>query len=74
MRGTIEKLNESFGFIRGDDTVSYFIMPSLLIEGLFWEDLREGNWVEFSPTNHPKGPRAIKVALVGAGRRGKDGY
>lgn len=61
-QGTIKKLTDKgFGFITetngGDDI--FFHMSAL--QGVTFDDLQEGQSVEFSVGNGPKGPRAENV-------------
>jgi CspA family cold shock protein len=61
--GTIKKLaDRGFGFIATDSGELFFHM-SALQEGRF-EDLREGQSVEFDEGRGPKGPRAENVKPV----------
>lgn len=61
--GTIKRLTDKgFGFIdTGEGKDVFFHMSSL--EGVTYEDLREGQKVSFSIGEGPKGPRAENVAL-----------
>jgi CspA family cold shock protein len=76
MRGVIKRLvtdkdtgqSRGFGFIRASDGTEHFLHRSGLERTTKpWEDLREGDAVEFTPIDGPKGPRAIEVRVV-AGR------
>jgi CspA family cold shock protein len=61
--GTIKRLVEDngFGFIAGNDGTEYFFHRSA-VEGHAFDDLREGDRVEFEPEPvAPKGPRAKLV-------------
>ena len=62
--GTIKRVTEKgFGFIdTGGDKDLFFHMSSL--EGIAFEDLREGQQVSFTEGRGPKGPRAENVRLV----------
>ena len=62
--GTIKRVTEKgFGFIdTGGDKDLFFHMSSL--EGVAFEDLREGQQVSFTEGRGPKGPRAENVRLV----------
>jgi len=62
--GTIKRLTDKgFGFIdTGEGKDVFFHMSSL--EGVTYEDLREGQKVSFSIGEGPKGPRAENVALA----------
>jgi len=62
-QGTIKKLTDKgFGFIAGDDGELFFHNSSL--DGVSFEDLREGQTVEFNVGSGPKGPRAENVRVV----------
>jgi len=75
MFGTIEHLacrkgaegdRPTFGFIRGDDNISRFFIPTgLQATTIKFDDMKVGMRVEFSEIEHPKGPRAIEVRVVG---------
>ncbi len=60
-QGTIKKLvsDKGFGFIKGDSD-EFFFHRSAVEDGSF-EDLREGQTVEFVEGNGPKGPCAENV-------------
>ncbi len=62
--GTIKKLTDKgFGFIdtgTGEDI--FFHMSS--VEGVSYEELREGQRVSYTEGQGPKGPRAENVKLV----------
>ena len=62
--GTIKKLAEKgFGFIDiGDDKDLFFHMSSL--DGCRFEELHEGQRVEFTHGDGPKGPVAENVKIV----------
>jgi CspA family cold shock protein len=62
-QGTIKKLTDKgFGFIEGERGDIFFHHSAL--EGAAYEDLREGQNVEYSEGQGPKGPRAENVRLV----------
>ena len=63
--GTIKKLilDKGFGFISGDSGSDLFFHRSC-VEGAEFEDLREGQTVEYEETDGPKGPRAENVRVV----------
>ena len=62
-QGTIKKLTEKgFGFIQGDNGELFFHHSS--VEGESFDNLREGQTVEYSEGRGPKGPRAEKVRPV----------
>ena len=59
-QGTIKKLTDKgFGFIAGDGKELFFHQTSL--EGVSFDDLREGQSVEYTEGEGPKGPRAENV-------------
>ena len=62
--GTIRKLvaEKGFGFIKGDKGDLFFHHSS--VEGTTFEELREGQKVEFEEGSGPKGPRAENVKVV----------
>lgn len=56
---------KAFGFIRTDKGDDVFFIPSnlALAQDLVWEDLKEGDRVQFETISHPKGIRAIDVVI-----------
>ena len=61
--GTIKKLaDKGFGFIQGSEKDIFFHFSAL--EGICFEDLREGQKVEYQEGTGPKGPRAENVRLI----------
>ncbi len=62
--GTIKRLTEKgFGFIdTGGDKDLFFHMSNL--EGVRFDELREGQRVSFTEGRGPKGPRAENVQVV----------
>jgi CspA family cold shock protein len=63
-QGSIKKLvaDRGFGFINTDRGDVFFHL-SALAEGVF-EDLQEGQQVEFETEDGPKGPRAVSVKII----------
>ncbi len=63
--GTIARLliDKGFGFIRDESGVEHFFHRSS-VRGAVFELLREGQRVEFSNEDSPKGPRAAEVRLL----------
>jgi CspA family cold shock protein len=63
-QGTIKKLisEKGFGFIEGERGELFFHHSS--VESTSFEDLREGQTVEYTEGRGPKGPRAESVSLV----------
>ncbi len=62
-RGTIKKLilDKGFGFIEGESGELFF--HSSALENSSFEDLREGQIVEYVEGRGPKGPRAENVQV-----------
>lgn len=65
IRGTIRTLKKGFGFIKADhDSGQYFFLYNALeMTGPKFDELGEGQAVEFTPIEHPKGMRAIDVRV-----------
>ena len=63
-QGTIKKLisDKGFGFIAGDGAELFFHQSA--VEGTSFDDLREGQAVEYTKGEGPKGPRAENVKPV----------
>ena len=61
--GKIKKLvtDKGFGFIEGDRDDMFFHHSA--VEGVTFEELREGQTVEYEVGQGPKGPRAESVRL-----------
>ena len=62
--GTIKKLisDKGFGFIQGDSGELFFHHSA--VQGASFESLREGQKVEFTEGQGPKGPRAENVTVA----------
>jgi cold shock protein len=62
--GTIKRLTDKgFGFIANDKGTDLFFHMSS-VEGVRYEDLREGQKVSFNEGRGPKGPRAENVRPI----------
>lgn len=63
-QGVIKKLvtDKGFGFIEGDNKDMFFHVSS--VEEVTFEDLSEGQTVEYEVGQGPKGPRAEHVRPV----------
>lgn len=63
-QGTIKKLisNKGFGFIEGESGELFF--HSSAVENTTFEQLQEGQSVEYHEGNGPKGPRAENVKVL----------
>ena len=66
MTGTIKRVirDRGFGFIRAADGQEVFFHRSGL-QGLNFDNLKEGETVEFELERGEKGPRAVKVRASG---------
>jgi len=62
--GTIARLNNGYGFIsrEGEDKDLFFHANEL--QGVSFDDLREGDNVQFEVGEGPKGPNAVQVSRV----------
>jgi len=64
MEGTIKRITDKgFGFINDGSEKDMFFHCSA-VEGVPFEELREGQRVSFEVGRGPKGPRAENVQLV----------
>ena len=66
--GTVKRLvrDRGFGFITGEDGTELFFHRSALTGNAF-DDLTEGQGVEFDVERGPKGPRAANIRLKSSG-------
>lgn len=62
--GTIARLNNGYGFItrEGGEKDLFFHVNEL--QGVAFDDLREGDKVQFEVGSGPKGPNATQVSRV----------
>jgi cold shock protein len=65
-QGTIKKLisDRGFGFIAREGQDKDLFFHSKELQGGVFEDLREGDKVQFEVTDGPKGPSATSVSKV----------
>jgi CspA family cold shock protein len=63
-QGKIKKLisDKGFGFVEGDREDMFFHHSA--VEGTTFEQLREGQLVEYEVGRGPKGPRAEQVRVI----------
>ena len=63
-QGTIKKIisDKGFGFIKGDSEELFFHRSA--VDGTSFDELREGQAVEYNEGQGPKGKRAENVRLV----------
>ena len=63
--GTIARLTDKgFGFIKIDGQEKDLFFHSNELQGVSFDELREGDKVRFEVAESPKGPNAIKVSRV----------
>ncbi|HUX10697.1 MAG TPA: cold shock domain-containing protein [Terriglobia bacterium] len=62
MQGTVKRVvrDRGFGFIRSTEGREVFFHRSSL-QGLDFDQLKEGDAVEFEMEDGPKGPRAVEI-------------
>jgi len=65
LNGTIKRLvsDKGFGFVAAPDGSEYFFHQSA-VNGVSFDELREGERVSFQTGQGPKGPRAENVTRV----------
>jgi len=62
MQGTIKKLTDkNFGFITQEDSSQDLFFHASSLDGLSFEELREGDAVTFEVEETPKGSSAVNV-------------
>ena len=63
-QGTIKRLvsDRGFGFVEGESGDVFFHHSS--VEGVNFEELSEGQMLEYELGEGPKGPRAVNVRLL----------
>ncbi|TSC70109.1 MAG: cold shock protein (beta-ribbon, CspA family) [Parcubacteria group bacterium Gr01-1014_70] len=63
--GIITRLTDKgFGFIRREGQEKDLFFHSNELEGVTFDELREGDRVTFEVADSPKGPNAVKVSKV----------
>ncbi|OGI34458.1 MAG: cold-shock protein [Candidatus Moranbacteria bacterium RIFOXYA2_FULL_43_15] len=65
-QGTIKKLvsDRGFGFITREGNDKDLFFHSKELQGVVFEELREGDKVQFEVADGPKGPSAVNVSKV----------
>jgi len=64
-QGTIKRLTDrGFGFIAQEGSDKDLFFHSNELQGVEFNDLKEGDTVEFEVSESPKGPNATKVSKV----------
>ena len=65
MKGTIKKLNDrGFGFITPEDGSKDIFFHGSDLQGVQFNELKEGDVLTYDTVSSEKGPRATKVALA----------
>jgi len=63
--GTIKRLTDrGFGFIAQEGSDKDLFFHAKELQGVEYNDLREGDKVEFEVSESPKGPNAINVSKI----------
>lgn len=62
--GTIARLNNGYGFITREDGEKDLFFHASELSGVEFNDLREGDKLEFEVAEGPKGLNAVNVSLV----------
>ncbi len=64
-QGTIKKLTDrGFGFISREGNDKDLFFHSKELQGVTFEELREGDKVQFEVSESPKGPCAVSVSKI----------
>lgn len=64
-QGTIARLTDKgFGFIKADGMEKDLFFHSKEVVGAYFDDLREGDKVQFEVGEGPKGPNATQVSKM----------
>jgi CspA family cold shock protein len=64
-QGTIKKLTDrGFGFITRDGSDKDLFFHSNELQGVQFNELKEGDKVQFEVSETPKGPCAVKVSKI----------
>lgn len=63
IRGLERTKKQDYGFIRGTDGVDRFFHRKWTVAN--FDALRDGDRVRFDHKDHPKGPRAKNVDIIG---------
>jgi len=64
-QGTIKRLTDrGFGFIAQEGEAKDLFFHSNELQGVQFNELREGDKVQFEIAESPKGPNAVKVSRI----------
>jgi len=66
-------LSKGFGFVRGADGLSRFVHARDVVPIQAFDTMREGQAVEFEPTQTERGARAVDVRVTSAEIAEKEG-
>lgn len=65
MNGTVKKMTDkNFGFISAEGQAKDLFFHANELQGITFQELREGDSVTFEISDTPKGPAATKVSKV----------
>ncbi len=66
MKGTIARLvaDRGFGFVKPEDGEKDIFFHAKVVEGVTFEELKEGDAVTYEVEDGPKGPSASSVSRV----------
>lgn len=65
MEGTIKKLTDrGFGFISVDGEDNDIFFHSNELQGVEFDELKEGDKLSFEKADSPKGPNAVNISRV----------
>jgi CspA family cold shock protein len=62
--GTIARLNNGYGFITREGGEKDLFFHANGLSGVMFDNLREGDKVQFEVGEGPKGPNAVNVSVV----------
>jgi CspA family cold shock protein len=62
--GTIARLNNGYGFISQDGEEKDLFFHANELQGASFDDLQEGQKLQFEVGEGPKGPNAVNVSLA----------
>ena len=63
-QGQVATLKNGFGFIKREGETKDLFFHAKQLQGVTFDDLREGDTLEFEVGDGPKGPQATNVSRV----------